>query len=66
MKVGEETTEVSSMSLATMEPLVVMVDAWDQVVEVVTVESLAVRVRKLEIEITLNIGKTSINIRFTW
>ena len=62
MKVGEETTEVSSMSLATMEPLVVMVDAWDQVVEVVMVESLAVRVRKLEIEITLN--KTLINIRF--
>ena len=56
MKVGEETTEVSSMSLATMEPLVVMVDAWVQVVEVVTVESLAVRVRKLEIEITLNIN----------
>ena len=53
MKVGEEITEASSISLATVEPLAVMVDVLDQDVEVATVESLAVMVDVVEEDVEM-------------
>ena len=53
MKVGEEITEVSSIFLATVEPLVVTVDALDRDVEVATVESLAVMVDVVEEDVEM-------------
>ena len=53
MKVGEEITEASSISLATVESVAVMVDVLDQDVDGATVESLAAMVDVVEEDVEM-------------
>ena len=63
MKVGEETTEVSSISLATVESLAMTVDVLSQDVQLATVESLAVMLDAVEEDVEM--VTVDFNLKFT-